>query len=219
MSDAFYNFLWCIGSPAFIVSGRPTVINAAVTRRDGACIIASNHQSPYDVPLIIRHAARNVDFVSIVEVFRHKFLGWFYGSMNAFPIDRSRPDSPTIRIILDRLSRGRVIGMFPEGRFRKGPDSVIHTGIIRPGIGRIANLAAAPVIPCVVVGSEQYSRFTSWLPLRRTRYAVAFGEPIDPKLPPDEIEKQLVVAMQTLHRRLASSGFSIAGSRSVDSRM
>ncbi len=209
MSDAFYNLLWYTGCPAFFVSSRPTAINAAITRRAGAYILAANHQSPYDIPLLMRHTARLVDFVSIVEVFRNPFVGWFYGSMNAFPLDRSKPDSPTVRIILDRLAKGRVIGMFPEGRFRNGADSVVHTGIIRPGIGRIANLSGAPVIPCVLVGSSQYSRWFNWLPLFRVRYAIAYGEPIDPSLDPKEIEAQLVAQLQDLHHRLGEVGFSI----------
>jgi 1-acyl-sn-glycerol-3-phosphate acyltransferase len=209
VSDAFYNLLWYAGYPAFFTSSRPTAINARVTRRDGAFILASNHQAPYDIPLLMRHCARRIDFVSIVEVFRNPLVAWFYGSMNAFPLDRSKPDSPTVRIILERLSRGRVIGMFPEGRFRKGAESVVHTGKIRSGIGRIANLSGAPVIPCVIVGSPKYSRFVSWLPVFGTRYGIAFGEPIDPALEAEEIEKRLVRAMQELYAQLAARGFDI----------
>jgi 1-acyl-sn-glycerol-3-phosphate acyltransferase len=129
--------------------------------------------------------------------------------MNAFPLDRGKPDSPTVRTILDRLVRGRVVGMFPEGRFRKGAESVVHTGTIRSGIGRIANLSRAPVIPCVIVGSSQYSHFASWLPLFRTRYGIAFAEPIDPTLGAEEIEMRLVEAMRGLYAQLAHRGFTI----------
>ncbi len=209
MSDTFYNFLWYFGSPAFLVSSSPVVINAQVTKRPGAFIVAANHQSPYDIPLLMRHVARNVDFVSIVEVFKHPLLGWFYGSMNAFPLDRAKPDSPTVRTILDRLKHGRVIGMFPEGRFRVGADSVVHTGIIKPGVGRIANLSAAPVIPCVITRSSEYRRFTSWLPFKHTRYGIAFGDPIDPSLPAEQIESTLVTAYNDLHAKLADKGVGI----------
>jgi 1-acyl-sn-glycerol-3-phosphate acyltransferase len=162
------------------VSSSPTVINAQVTRRGGAYILAANHFSPYDIPLLMRHTARNIDFVSIIEVFRIPFVGWLYGSMNAFPLDRSKPDVPTVRIILDRLKRGRVVGMFPEGQVRNEANSVINGGSIRPGVGRIALLAGVPVIPCVLLNSKAYSRFASWLPLRRTWYGVNYGEPMEP---------------------------------------
>ncbi len=209
MSDLFYNLVWYAGYPAFFTSSRPTVVNARVTRRHGAFILASNHQAPYDIPLLMRHCVRRIDFVSIVEVFRNPLVAWFYGSMNAFPLDRAKPDSPTVRTILDRLSRGRVIGMFPEGRFRKGGESVVHTGEIRSGIGRIANLSGAAVIPCVIAGSPAYSRFASWLPLFKTRYGIAFGEPIDPTLEAEEIERRLVEAMRELYAQLLRRGFVI----------
>jgi 1-acyl-sn-glycerol-3-phosphate acyltransferase len=204
LSDLFYNFAWCAGYPAFWVSSSPVVINADITRRKGAYILAANHQSPYDIPLLMRHTARKLDFVSIVEVFRRPVVGWFYGSMNAFPLDRSHPDAPTVRIILDRLQRGRVVAMFPEGQFRNGPSSVVHGGDIRPGIGRIALLAKVPIIPCVVVNSSAYSRFRSWLPLRRTRYGVIYGEPIEPEEQSDhaEIERRLCGEFRELYRVL-----------------
>jgi len=156
----------------------------------------------------MRHTARNLDFVSIVEVFRKPLVGWFYGSMNAFPLDRSKPDSPTVRIILDRLARGRVVAMFPEGGFRSGDASVTHGGKMRPGIGRIAQLADVPIVPVVVVKSGLYSRPIHWLPIRRTRYGIAYGEPLflRPDLPKNEaaqeIESRLAGAFIDLYQSL-----------------
>ena len=39
-------------------------------------------------------------------------------------------------------------------------------------------LADAPVIPCVIIGTDAYYKVRSWLPLRRVRYGANFGEPI-----------------------------------------
>src|SRR5688572_20151830 len=103
MGDAFYSLVRTIGSHPFWMSRSPTVIGVEKTARPGAYILASNHESPYDVPLLIRHGLRRIDFVSITEVFRHPFMRWFYGSMNAFPLDRSQPDVGATRTIFDRL--------------------------------------------------------------------------------------------------------------------
>jgi len=211
MSDAFYNLIWYAGAHVFWTTSSPVVLHADRTRRQGAYLLASNHSSPYDVPLLMRHTARNLDFVSIVEVFRKPLVGWFYGSMNAFPLDRSKPDSPTVRIILDRLARGRVVAMFPEGGFRDEAKSVTHGGNMRPGIGRIAHLANVPIIPVVVVRSNLYSHFIHWLPLKRTKYGVIYGEPLE--LRPDlekseaaqEIEGRLRAAFISLYRELSDA--------------
>ena len=204
MGDAFYDAVVLAGRHPFWLSSRPVVIGAAFTRRAGAFLIASNHQSPFDVPIIMRHARRRVDFVSIREVFARRWLGAFYGAMNAFPLDRTRADPATVRTILDRLARGRVVGLFPEGGFRRGAASVVHARAIRPGVGRIAQIADVPIVPCVVIGAEDYARWTSWLPLRRVRYGVIFGEPIAPDVGgAAAIEATLVDRFVSLHARLS----------------
>lgn len=205
MSDAFYRFVRLLGTPAFWVSSRPTIIGVENVPLSRQCLIAATHQSPYDVPLLIRHTPRLLDFISIVEVFRNPLVAWFYGSLNAFPLDRSRPDTKTVRVIIRRLRQARAVAIFPEGRIRKGADSVVCTRRLRPGTGRIAHLTQAPIIPCVVINSQIYSRPASWLPLRHSRYGLIFGEPIDPGINPELIEIKLVDAFVQLHARLTAA--------------
>ncbi|MGN6504717.1 MAG: lysophospholipid acyltransferase family protein [Tepidisphaeraceae bacterium] len=208
MSDRFYNLVWHLGHPVFWMSSRPRVIGGEVTRRAGPFIVAATHTSPYDIPLLMRHCARPIDFVSITEVFQNPWVAWLYGSMNAFPLDRSRRDPATVRTILHRLAAGRVIGMFPEGGFRRGEQSVVQSCRIKPGIGRIATLANVPVIPCVIDQSIAYARVSSWLPIRRVRYGIAFGEPILPDRSPDLLEARLIDTFVQLHGQLIAAGAS-----------
>lgn len=203
MGDVFYRLVRELGRPAFWSSSAPVVAGREHIPRRGPCIVAANHSSPFDIPLLMRHVPRTVDFVSIVEVFENPMVAWFYGSMNAFPLDRSRADAPTVRTILDRLGRGRLVAMFPEGGFRRGEASVVRSRRVQRGIGRIASLAGAPVVPAVIVNSIVYARFASWLPFRATRYGVMFGPAIPPGLDPDEIETRLVEALVELHAALA----------------
>ncbi|MBC7835821.1 MAG: 1-acyl-sn-glycerol-3-phosphate acyltransferase [Phycisphaerales bacterium] len=205
MSDAFYRTVRFLGSPVVWINSKPVVIGADRVPTTGRCLIAATHQSPYDVPLLMRHTPRLLDFVSIVEVFRNPLVAWFYRSLNAFPLDRSRPDVKTVRIIVDRLKRSRAVVIFPEGGIRKGADSVVHTRRIRPGCGRIARLTGAAITPCVVINSQVYSRSVSWLPLRRTRYGLIYGTPIDPALGPDVLEAKLIDAFVSLHAELSKA--------------
>jgi 1-acyl-sn-glycerol-3-phosphate acyltransferase len=107
-----------------------------------------------------------------------------------------------VRTILSRLERGRPIAMFPEGRFRKGRESVVYTRKIRAGIGRIAVLAKAPVVPCVIVDTQLYERVPAWFPHKATRYGIIFGDPIDPSLGAEAIEAKLVDELVRLHVEL-----------------
>jgi len=172
MSDLFYNFIWLVGSHPFLLSSRTVVLHRERLKRPGGYILASTHLSEFDVAVLIVKSPRKLDWVSIVEVFRKPFTGWFYGSMNAFPLDRSRPDSPTVRVILDRLARGRVVAMFPEGNIRTPETSLLAGGTFKPGVARIAQMADVPVIPCVVLGTDVYRRFKSWYPIQGVRYGV-----------------------------------------------
>jgi 1-acyl-sn-glycerol-3-phosphate acyltransferase len=211
MSDLYYNVVRAIGSAIFSGSSRPVVLHRERANVVGPFILAATHLSPFDVPLLIRHTPRKLDFVSIVEVFRHPFVAWFYGSMNAFPLDRSKPDSPTVRIILDRLERGRAVAMFPEGGIRTMETSVLSGGRMRPGAARLAQMAGVPVLPAVVVNSGVFSRISSWLPLRRIRYGVIYGEPlaIRPEVEKVEatrvLEEELKAAFVQLHGELVEA--------------
>lgn len=203
MSDTFYKVVRAIGRPCFWVCSRPVVIGLECVPATGPFILAATHQSPFDVALLIRHNDRLLDFVSITEVFRNPFVGWFYGNMNAFPLERSRPDAATVRVILNRLEAGRAVAMFPEGRICAGEQSVVHTGRIRSGLGRIAQLTGVPIVPCVIVNSGAFARVTSWLPLRHTVYGMHFGEPIPPTGgEPSDLEQAFVDAVKQLHAEL-----------------
>ncbi len=211
MSDLYYNVVHAIGSAIFWGSSRPVVLHRERANVAGPFILAATHLSPFDVPVLIRHTPRKLDFVSIVEVFRHPFVAWFYGSMNAFPLDRSKPDSPTVRIILDRLERGRAVAMFPEGSIRTMETSVLSGGRMRPGAARLAQMAGVPVLPAVVVNSGVFSRISSWLPFRRIRYGVIYGQPlaIRPELEKAEatrvLEEELKAAFIELHGELVEA--------------
>jgi 1-acyl-sn-glycerol-3-phosphate acyltransferase len=178
MADLFYKVVRTIGRPVFWMASRPTVLHAKRMRGSEPLILAPNHLSPYDVPCLMASTGRPLDFVSIAELFRKPVVGWFLTNMNAFGLDRSRRDPATTRTILDRLAKGRTVAMFPEGQIRRAEDSVLNGGSFKASVTRLARLANVPIVPCVVLATGVFSRPASWLPLRRTRYAVHFGEPL-----------------------------------------
>ncbi len=178
MSELFYKSIRLVGSLVFRVASRPLILHRERAARPGAFLLAANHESPFDAALLIAATPRVIYWLSIVELFRNPFTRWFLSSMLAAPLDRSRADTTTVRIITRHLRAGRVVGLFPEGGMRTGDTSVLAGGSIKDGVARIAELAGVPVLPCVVLGGRKFHRWTNWVPLFRTRWAVAFGEPI-----------------------------------------
>ena len=125
--------------------------------------------------------------------------------MNTVALDRGRVDTVTTRKILEKLKRGRVVAMFPEGRLQDEAGSVLNGGKIRTGVFGLARKANVPIIPCVILGTRAYSRFVHWMPLRRTFYALVYGQPMFPTDRWDDLavaEQELRAAYLQLHQEL-----------------
>ena len=215
MGDRFYDNIVFFFRFPFFVSSRPVHLHVERIPREGPFILACSHLSPYDVPALMRSCPRRIDFVSTTEIFQNSFLAWFYGNMGTFPLDRSRRDPKTVRVILERLESGRVVGLFPEGRIRPENESVVSGGKMRPSVARLAKLAGVPIVPATVRGATAYKHFTSWLPLWRVRYGVNYGEPIAVDNE-DEAERRLAQDYRRLYAELgAAMGETSADLRAV----
>jgi len=194
MSELFYRTVRTIGSVIFRIASSPRVLHAERAPRTGGYLLAANHTCAYDAPLLIAANPRMIHWLSIVELFRHPFSRWFMESFGALPLDRSKTDTVTVRRLARLLAAGQVVGIFPEGGVRQDDASVLEAGAIDDGVCKLAQLAGVPVLPCVVLGAEKFRRWKSWLPGARTRWAVAFGEPIPPRAEPDRATARQVMA-------------------------
>ncbi len=182
LEDPFYRCVTFAGRRVFDLCSRSVVLHPERGAQAGGMLLAANHLSPYDIPCLMKATRRRLDFVSIVEVFENPFVGWLYGSLGAMPLDRHNPDRVTVREIVRRLKAGRAVAIFPEGGLRDPAGSVLSSGSYRPGFGQMAVMAGVPVVPCVVLGSANFTGVTPWLPLRRTRWAIAYGAPLSAPL-------------------------------------
>jgi 1-acyl-sn-glycerol-3-phosphate acyltransferase len=194
MSTLTYALIRGIGTPAFWVSSRPVILHRDRIPRRGPAILAPTHLSHYDVPCLMATVWRHIDFLSVVEFERTPLVGTLFRGMNCVFLDRGRVDPAAVRETLRRLAAGRLVAMFPEGRIRDWPDSAVHGKPFKPGVGRLAQMSGAPVVPCVVLGTDAYKRPDAWAPLRRVRFGINFGDPLTvrPDLPPDAGQADLV---------------------------
>jgi 1-acyl-sn-glycerol-3-phosphate acyltransferase len=133
----------------------------------GPLIIASNHLSWTDVPLIPAFLKRRVVYMAKEETFMSKG-GWFVRFLGAFPVKRGEADRQSLRTAEQQLKAGRILSIFPEGTRSK-----LHTlGQAHAGLGMIALRSGAPVLPVAIYGSEK--SFTQFRP----RITIIFGEPM-----------------------------------------
>jgi 1-acyl-sn-glycerol-3-phosphate acyltransferase len=209
MSEIFYRTVRAIGRSVFWLASAPRVLHIERAPGRGAYLLAANHTCAFDPPLLIAVNPRMIHWLSIVEFYRHPLSRWFLKAFGALPLDRSKVDIATVRQMTRLLKAGRIVGIFPEGGVRHDEDSVLHSGSIESGVCKLAQLAGVPVLPCVVLGGDKFRRWTSWLPGARTRWAVAFGELIQPRTAPDRararaaMAKEITLAMRALHAEVA----------------
>jgi 1-acyl-sn-glycerol-3-phosphate acyltransferase len=150
----------------FRVSGRELI------PRSGAVIIASNHISYCDPPVVGSGVPREVYFLAKEELFRNRAFGWLIRQYNAIALRRSVGDVGAVRRAVELLKQGKAVLMFPEGT-RSLSGRLLKP---KPGVGMIASLTSAPVVPAYVTGSNHLGAAF----LRKTTMAVRFGRPIEP---------------------------------------
>jgi 1-acyl-sn-glycerol-3-phosphate acyltransferase len=157
---------------------RTHVLHGERTLLPGGWMLAANHISHFDPPFLGVACRRKMDWMTSRELYDVRPLGLWMRAVDTFPVDRERPDLAAIRTAVDRLRRGRVLGMFPEGGIRDGARSILQGAPVRPGLSALAEMSGAPVIPCVILGSDRLYAPRLWLPFRRAQVWINFGEPI-----------------------------------------
>jgi 1-acyl-sn-glycerol-3-phosphate acyltransferase len=176
------------------------VLRQESAEQPGGFMLAANHISHFDPPIISSVVRRKIDWMAMAEFFPHPLLGSFLRAVDAFPADRHRADRNTIRTAIERLRRGRIVGLFPEGGIRDGARSVLEGAPLRPGASTLAHMASVMIMPCVIIGTDRLYNKKSWLPLRRTSIWIAFGDLIPPF---SELEK--TVARARIEQELAAA--------------
>jgi len=192
----------------FGYSSRIYVVDCEHINRTGGFLLASNHISHFDPPIISSVARRKIDWMAMAEFFPIPGLGHFLRAVDAFPAARDRADRKTIRSAIERLKDGRIVGVFPEGGIRDGARSLLGGAPLRPGASTLAHMAGVPIVPCVILGSDRLYAKRNWLPLRRTPVWIAFGQAIShfPELEKSvaraRIEQELADGFQRLYAEL-----------------
>ncbi len=155
--------------------------------QEGGCLLASNHISHFDPVLITVPAGRGIDYMASAEFFVGRFSRGMMRALNAFPIDRNRRDLSAVKVAIERLQAGKLVGIFVEGGIRHGERSVLNGAPIGEGTTALAQAQGVPIVPVVIVGSDQLYQWRAWF--RRPRIFIRFGAPILPQ--PEENRREL----------------------------
>lgn len=138
----------------------------------GPVLIASNHQSFLDPPLIGNLYKDEMVFFARKTLFKGP-AKWVYPQWNAVPVDQDRPDMGSMKTVIRKLREGWRVLVFPEGQ--RTLDGTI--GEAAPGVGLIAAKAGVPIQPVRISGADQALPRGSGK-IRLARIQVRVGKPI-----------------------------------------
>jgi 1-acyl-sn-glycerol-3-phosphate acyltransferase len=144
----------------------------------GPAVVAMNHESALDIPLVVAASRRPITFMAKKELFKNPFASWSLHSLGAFRVDRDRFDLVAVQRALSVLERGDVLGMYPEGT--RSPGRLLP---FLHGAAWLALHAGVPLVPCSISGTEHAGRAISpgRVPVRiRFHEAIAVEHADDP---------------------------------------
>jgi len=157
---------WLISRVVFTLIYRREITGLENLPESGSYILAANHQSYADPPLVGSCIKKKIYYIAKKELFRIPVFGWFIKKMNAFPVDRDIADAGALKNALKILQSGNILLVFPEGtRYKPG-----KIRKLKKGAAMLSISSNSPVVPVAVINSDKLSSFK--------KIKVKFGIPI-----------------------------------------
>lgn len=128
---------------------------------EGGAVVACNHVSSWDPPVVGVSIDRKLEFMAKKELFAKPLSAAIMRGLRAFPVDREGQDIGAIKEALRRLKAGRAIGIFVQGTRNAGDAAALD------GASYLAQRAGVPLVPAAI-----------WREGRA--FHVVFGPPILP---------------------------------------
>ena len=168
-----YRCGWIFFRLLFATYFRWRVRGAENVPKEGPVILAANHASFADPPVVGAGLDRDINYLARQSLFRFPIVGRILVSWNSVPVDRDGGGAKGLKIILDRLLGGAGIILFPEGT--RTPDGKLQPA--QAGIGLTVAKSDAPVVPVHVFGTFEAWGRNQKFPHPK-KIAVRYGKPM-----------------------------------------
>jgi long-chain acyl-CoA synthetase len=163
----------------------------------GPLVLAANHQSYLDFPLIVGSLPysifRRIFSLSASRLVHSRFHAWFGRKARAVPIDPDRNLRSALRLAAEGLRRGMVLCVFPEGH--RSIDGQLQP--FRKGTAIVAMESGADTIPIGVSGTGRvWGRANKLIRLAPVRIRAGFPIRAEPGEDYESFNQRLMRAVQ-----------------------
>ncbi len=159
--------------------------------RPGAGLLIANHTSNYDPPVLSSSCPDEVHFLAKESLFQVPLLGSLIRILNAHPVSRSSSDLHVLKEMIQMLSQGKKLIVFPEGK--RSPDGTLHP--FERGFSFLSMKAKCPIFPAYIQGTYEAWPIHRKIPRLFGKIVCVFGSPIEwddfEDLPKKEAEEAL----------------------------
>lgn len=135
----------------FHLLGKVTITGLDHIPEEGAYLVAFNHVSLFDPPLVVSFWPREPEVVGAAAVWERRGQGAIMRGYGVIPVQREHYDRSLIERMVAALRAGRPLVIAPEGKRSHQPGLMPAS----PGVAYIAEVAKVPVLPVGVVGSTE----------------------------------------------------------------
>ena len=149
--------------------------------KDNKYIVAPNHLSTLDPPLMGWVIPRGVAFMAKIELFDNPFMRWWLDWLGTFGVNREKLDPSTIKTILSLKKTDWVLGIFPQGTRNPGN----KLGKYSSAFASIAKTTKCDIVPVGIIGTDKVKK---WMPFS-AKITVNIGKPIPYSDNPEETAK------------------------------
>ncbi len=150
-----------------------TILGVENVPKEGGFIVAPNHKSGLDIPIVGRALPRKMYTLAKEELFKNKLIAWYFKRMGGIPLKRNFADIESLRLAINTLKEGKPLLMFPEGT-RTESDKL---GMPKKGFIFISYKAKAPILPTGIAGTDTALPKKGGFP-KPKHIVITFGKPI-----------------------------------------
>lgn len=141
---------------------------------EGGAIIAANHTSYYDPPIIGAASPKEIHFLAREGLFRNPIFGGMIRALNAHPLSGAASDVKIFRTVFSLLSEGKKVILFPEGERQFDGEF----GPVKPGASLLVAKSETAIVPTYIEGAHAVWARAQKFPKLFGKLSCVFGTPI-----------------------------------------